>query len=222
MTSTRLWLIGIVLVAVVLSALGWFAGIQPKLAESSAADKERSSVESTNAAHEQTLLVLRELDQKLPELEDELAELRVELPADTAVSTLLGQLNELAVQNSVGIESITAGTPLKFATPPVDPAASADPPAGEEGAPATDAPAAAVSPVIEGLVSIPVTVSVTGDAERLKSFIEGVQFGERLYLMTDLSIDLSGAGGTATLDGLVYVLPDTRPDEETQDEKPAE
>jgi Tfp pilus assembly protein PilO len=218
MTSTRLWLIGIVLVAVVLSALGWFAGIQPKLAESSAADKERSSVESTNVAHEQTLLALRELDEKLPQLEEELAELRVALPADTAVSTLLGQLNELAERNLVGIESITAGTPLEFAAPPVEPTDPVEPPAGDEGAPAADTPAAAAPPVAGGLVSVPVTVTVSGDAERLKSFIKGVQFGKRLFLMTDLSIDLSGTGGKATLDGLVYVLPDPR----TADEAPAE
>lgn len=228
MTRTRLWIIGIALVAVVIIALGWFAGIGPRLAEARTADKERTAVEATNAAHEQTLLGLRELDEKLPELESELAELRVALPADTAVSTLLGQINQLAVENAVGIESITAGTPLEFATSPADPAAAAAPaeaPAASEDGdpPAADAatPAADAVPAANGLVSIPVTVSVTGDAEAVKAFIKGVQFGDRLYLVTDLTIDISGSGSKATLDGLVYVLPDEQAAEST-DEGPAE
>lgn len=213
MTRTRLWIIGIALVAVVIVALGWFAGVGPRLAEARTADKERTAVEATNAAHEQALLGLRELDENLPELESELADLRVALPADTAVSTLLGQINELAVENAVGIESITAGTPLDFATSPADPAtAAAEAPAPpEEGdAPAADstAPAPDAVPAANGLVSIPVTISVTGDAEAVKAFIKGVQFGDRLYLVTDLTIDISGSGSKATLDGLVYVLPE--------------
>lgn len=221
MSRTKLWIAGIALVAVVVVLLGWFTGIAPRLAEARAADTERATVEVTNQAHEATVLELRELDDRLPELEKELATLRVALPTDTAVSTLLGQLNELALQNSVGIESITAGTPLELEPPasvaPVPAAADSTAEVPPTEAP-VDAPVDAPVALPDGtnLISIPITVSVTGEKEALTSFIRSVQYGARLFLVTDLSIDLEGSGGKSTIDGLIYVLPDPNA------EKPAE
>jgi Tfp pilus assembly protein PilO len=218
MSRTKLWIAGITLVAVVIVLLGWFVGIEPKLAEARKADAERASVATVNQTHETTLLKLRKLDDRLPQLEKELAALRVALPTDTAVSTLLGQLNELALQNSVGIQSITAGTPLELTAPapvpgevPAPAGSTEDAPATEApapDAPAADAPVPAAVPADTGLVSIPVTVIVTGDAGSLASFLKSVQYGPRLFLVTDLVIDIEGSGGKSTIDGLIYVLPD--------------
>lgn len=224
MTRTKLWIAAIALVAVVVVLLGWFTGIEPQLAEARKADDERASVATVNQAHEQTVLTLRKLDDRLPELKKELAALRVALPSDPAVSTLLGQLNELALKNSVGIESITAGTPLEL-TPatPVPEAAAPTPadsagPESAAGEPTPDAPAAV--PVTTDLVSIPVTVIVTGDVGPMADFLKSVQFGPRLFLVTDIVIDIESAGGKMTVDGLVYVQPD--PKAEQPAEKPAE
>lgn len=220
MTRTKLWIAGIALVAVLVVLLGWFTGIAPKLAEARTADKERANVEVTNQAHQATVLELRELDERLPELEEELEDLRVALPTDTAVSTLLGQLNELALKNSVGIESITAGTPLELEPPAPDPAAPVPAPAAADAPEATDAPEdppVTDAPVVDApvalpdgtaLISIPITVTVAGDKAALTAFIQSVQYGARLFLVTDLSIDIEGSGGKSTIDGLIYVLPD--------------
>jgi Tfp pilus assembly protein PilO len=227
MTRTKLWIVAIALVAVVVVLLGWFTGIEPKLAEARKADNERASVATVNEAHERTVLTLRKLDDRLPELEKDLAAFRVALPTDPAVSTLLGQLNELALKNSVGIESITAGTPLELTPPAPVPGAApapadstADVPAADQptpDAPAADAPAV---PVTTDLISIPITVIVNGDAASMAAFIRSVQYGPRLFLVTDLVIDIEGSGGKSTLDGLVYVQPD--PKAEQAVEKPAE
>ncbi|MET0715245.1 MAG: hypothetical protein ABWY57_10055, partial [Mycetocola sp.] len=210
MTRTKVWIAAIALVAVVIVLLGWFTGIQPKLAEARKADNERASVATINDAHERTVLELRELDDRLPALEKELEALRVALPTDPAVSTLLGQLNELALENSVGIESITAGTPLEL-TPaasvpgevPAPADASADAPVPDEPAtdePATDAPAEVepVAPVRTDIVSIPVTVVVSGETDALAAFLRSVQYGPRLFLVTDLVVDIEGSGGKST------------------------
>jgi Tfp pilus assembly protein PilO len=217
MTRTKAWIAAIALMAVVIVLLGWFTGIEPKLAEARKADNERASVATINEAHETTVLALRKLDDRLPELEKELAALRVALPTDPAVSTLLGQLNELASESAVGIESITAGTPLELtpAAPmpgevPAPADAPADPPVADE--PATDAPAAAapVAPVRTDIVSIPVTVIVSGETDALAAFLRSVQYGPRLFLVTDLVVDIEGSGGKSTIDGLIYVQLDPK------------
>ncbi|SFN93130.1 type 4a pilus biogenesis protein PilO [Mycetocola miduiensis] len=216
MTRTKAWIAAIALVAVVIVLLGWFTGIQPKLAEARKADNERASVATINDAHEQTVLELRKLDDRLPELEKELAALRVALPTDPAVSTLLGQLNELALDNSVGIESITAGTPLELTPAAPAPGEVPAPADASAGAPVPDetteapAEAAPVAPVRTDIVSIPVTVIVSGETDALAAFLRSVQYGPRLFLVTDLVVDIEGSGGKSTIDGLIYVQLDPK------------
>lgn len=210
MNRSRLWIIGSVLVIVALVALGWFAGISPKLAEARQADTERESVATVNAAHEATLAKLKKLNDSLPELEKELAELRKALPDDAAISTLLGQLNSIAEQNGVQLTSFTAESPAEFAAAVPTPVAT-DPGDGAT-APAPTAPSAAgaiIAPVAAGsseFVTIPVNVTVVGPALGVAGFIESVQFGDRLLLVTDLSITTDASGGTSSIDGFIYVL----------------
>ena len=213
MNKTRLWMIGAVLVTVVIVALGWVVGISPQLDQARTADAERMGVEATNQIHEATLVELRELDENLPELESELADLRAALPDDAAIATLLGQLNSIAQQNGMQLTSFTADAPAEFATAeepvapvvPADASAEADAPTD---APATTpaAPAAPVPAGTSGFISIPVSVTVSGSGAGLSGFIESLQFGERLFLATDLSITNDGGGSTSTIDGLIYVM----------------
>lgn len=213
MNRSRLWIIGSVLVIMALIALGWFVGISPKLTEANQADTERQSIETVNAAHAATLAKLEVLDEQLPDLEETLAELRKALPDDAAISTLLGQLNSIAEQNGVQLTSFTAEAPAEFAAAVPQPVSS-DPggtnPAAETE-PTAAVPAAAVAPVSAGsseFITIPVNVTITGAALGVAGFIESLQFGDRLVLVTDLQITTDASGGTSSIDGFIYVLRD--------------
>jgi len=211
MTTTRLWIIGAALVMAVIGALGWFLGISPRLSDARSADEERVAVETLNQTYQLKLLELQKLDKDLPKLEDKLADLRAALPQDAEIATLLGELNALAADSQVELTEITAGAPADFeiaAPAPVE-------------APTTETPDPAATPEAAGLVvvnvvSVPITVRVTGTAPSIMDFIDNVQFGTRLFLVTGLNITIEAASGTAEIEGLVYVLIDPASDADTK------
>jgi len=82
MSILRLWVIGSAFIATLLLLAGWFLGVQPRLAEATAANTERQGVAAVNAQYEAVLVELRELSEDLPALERELEELRVEIPSN--------------------------------------------------------------------------------------------------------------------------------------------
>ena len=217
MTRTRWWTAGAVFVMAVLISLGWFLGIDPRLAEARSAEDERVGVEALNATYEQKLIQLKQIDENLPALTTQLEELNAALPSDAQVSTLLGQLNALAAESGVELTSITAGVPQRFGAsgetaavgaPPVaaEGEAAAEPPAADAtatDAAATDAPAASAS---ENFVSVPISVEFAGDPAALLAFVEKVQYGTRLFLVEAFDITYDGGGGKVKMDGFVYVL----------------
>jgi Tfp pilus assembly protein PilO len=71
-----------VLVVVALVAGTWFLGIAPRLAEAATANTDRETVEAQNRAHQAELDRLLELNDRLPELQAELAEIRTAIPGD--------------------------------------------------------------------------------------------------------------------------------------------
>jgi hypothetical protein len=72
----------------------------------------------------------------------------------------------------------------------------------------------------DNFVAIPVSVAVSGANANIMSFVEGVQTGDRLFLVTSLKLDQDKAPADttsktqpavtfkATISGLVYVLLD--------------
>ena len=225
MTKTRWWSAGAVLVMAVLVVLGWFLGIDPRLAEARSADNERVGVEALNATYEQKLVKLEQVDKNLPALTAQLDKLNAALPPDAQVSTLLGQLNALAAESGVELTSITAGVPQRFGAADETATAAAAPVAAESEAaaeqPAADATApdgtssdatatdtAAASPM-ENFVSVPISVEFTGDPRALLAFVEKVQYGTRLFLVEAFDITYDGGGGKVKMDGFVYVLRDS-------------
>ncbi|WP_166877001.1 type 4a pilus biogenesis protein PilO [Salinibacterium sp. ZJ450] len=213
MSKTRLWMIGAALLAVVIVGLGWFVGVAPAMDQARKADDERKSVAAINEIHEATLRELEELDADLPNLKAELAGLREALPTDTAIATLLGQLNAIAEQNGMQLTAFSALTPEEFAASegaaaPVAPAeAGTDTATPAPSAPETPAAPAAPIPVgTSTFVAIPVLVTVTGSGPGLMGFIENAQFGKRLLLATNVKITNDGSGSTSTVEGYIFVM----------------
>lgn len=209
MTTTRWWITGAVLAMAVIVALGWGLGIEPRLSEARAADEERVQVEAVNATYEAVLVELEELDDDLPALTRELDGLRAALPSDAQVSTLLGQLNALAARSGVALTAITAGVPASFESGQPVAEAPAAPVEGDEATePAEDAPAVPAPATLENFVSVPISVTATGDQAGVLEFVERVQFGTRLFLVEGLTVVNDEKGGTVTIEGMVYVLTD--------------
>ena len=225
-TSTRMWVLGAGLLTVAIAAMGWFLGISPKLDEAGVADQQRAGVVAQNVVHEREVAKIKKQYEQLPQLKSELAVLRAAVPANDDLSTFLGELHALEQQSQVSLTNFTASdgqpyTPVKSTEKAVTTGktTSTSKTGGTVNAPITTNPL--VTP--ENFVAITVNVTVTGDQPRVMNFIEGVQTGGRLYLVTDLTLaqDQTTGAFKATITGFVYVLLDANASTAAPD-KPAE
>ena len=224
MDKNRLWVIGSVLVMFAIVALGFVLGIQPQLKSASTARTERVVVETTNT--EQTL-VLAQLKQDFANIDDvrnELAPLLLSVPNGTEIPAFINQLSELAGQSQVSLTGITVSEPQAYA-PVAAPAAEAPvAEGGPEEASVTDPVAtdpvatAGVPPVVDSRITatnfavLSVQISITGEYSRVLDFVNGLQTGSRLFLVSGITTAAVSADGAAsgtvdaTITGLVYVL----------------
>ncbi|GAB3028559.1 hypothetical protein GCM10027052_00120 [Parafrigoribacterium mesophilum] len=203
--SNRLWVIGSMVLVVAIIAMGWFLGVSPKLAEAATAGDQRVAAEAQNVVHQRELEAIKKQFETLPELKTQLAVLRAAVPSGDAMSAFLDELHALEQANAVTLTDFKANdgqpyTPVKDALTTVS----------------------TTNPLItaENFVAIPVTLTVSGSTSNVMSFINGVQTGERLYLVQDLKLKQSTAesGSRTTQDsagdfqadinGFVYVLLD--------------
>jgi Tfp pilus assembly protein PilO len=221
MDRNRLWLIGGVLVIGVAVIVGWFLGIAPQLQVAHDTRLERVAVEEQNVAFEARLANLEEQFAGLGELEDELTELRQAVPTAGELPDFVRQVTAIADEHQVSVTSMALSDAQPFVTPeaPVatDPAPEAEtadaaaPTAAETTAAPATVPAAALTP--EVFLAVPVTVTVEGSTDAALAFVQGLQFGDRVITVTNLSTqplaaeDAEGAV-TATISGLIYVLLD--------------
>ena len=204
-TNTRLWIIGSMLLVIAILAMGWFLGVAPKLAEAAIAGQQQSEAEAQNVVHEREIAVIKKQFDQLPALKSQLAVLRAAVPAGNGMSAFLDELHALEQQNQVSLTDFKAGdgqpyTPVK----------------------STTLTASTTNPLVtpDNFVAIQVGVTVTGDDANIMRFIDGVQTGDRLFLVTSLKLDQDKAAAdttsktqpvvafTATVSGLVYVLLD--------------
>jgi len=204
-TNNRLWIIGSMALVLAIIAMGWFLGVSPKLSEAASASDQRTAAEAQNLTQEREVAKIKKQYERLPELQAELATVRAAVPSGGAMSALLDELHSLEQQNNVTLTDFTAGD-----AQPYTPVESTSPRLVTTNSLVT----------AENFVAIDVSVSVTGDESRVMNFINGLQTGSRLFLVTDLALtqtladsDSSTSSDTAqaAISGLVYVLLDNPP-----------
>lgn len=239
MDRNRLWMLGSIVTMVAVVVLGWFLGISPQLDAMAAANATREQVESQNAVYEQKLATLKKQFENIGALQTELAGLREAVPSDAGIPAFVGQLDAISKQHDVRLTdiSVSDGEPYTPQTPPtpapVAAGANGAAPAIPTPAPATPTPAPSAAPAgapaatpagslvtADNFVAIPVSVTVHGAYSHVLDFIEGLQKGTRLVLVTGFNTtgepSAGSAGGkaaaggtiTASISAYVYVLLD--------------
>jgi len=212
MSTRRIWIAGCAIVMAAAVALGWLLGASPLLEAARAAGEARDAAEAQNLSYTQELATLKEQFAGIGELEDQLADLREELPALADQPGYLAQLASAAERHSVKLTSITVADAVAYAptaaeVPPVE-APAAD--AAETEDAAADAEPATIPPVVgagvpvtsplvtaENFVSIPVTLALEGGYGNVLDFVDSVQTGTRLSAVTAFSTSKDGAGADA-------------------------
>lgn len=220
--NNRLWVIGSVTVMVAIVIAGWFLGIQPALAASAAAELERENVQAQNDAQLITLAQLADARQDQGKLEKDYATLLKSIPENPGTSAFIDGLDALATKAGVQITGFTVGDPVAYTIPQsAVPVAVADPTAPADGATAApvappttpSAPPAVTSPLItpDNFVGILIGIDVAGSYESVLSFVDGLQTGKRLFLVTGILSDRVADSPDASLvaahiTGYIYVL----------------
>lgn len=245
MDKNRLWIIGSVLVMCAILALGFVLGIQPQLKSASAANVERASVEETNSAQAAVLAQLTEDYAGIDDVRAELAPLNLSVPSGTEMPAFVNQLSALASESRVTLTGITVTEAQAYASvvAPVVEVPVVEVPAGDAGTTTEPVPVesaapaplstAGVPPVTDSRItsgnfaSLAVQIDVKGEYNRVLDFVNGLQTGKRLFLVSGLktetadgpvavaveSTDTEAAAAPAaadvvngTISGLVYVL----------------
>ena len=222
MDKNRMWVIGSMLGMVVVLVLGWIVGVGPQLAATADADEQRAGVEQTNTLHEAALVKLKEEFAGIDALEAELAPLTASVPPGTDAPAFLNQLDALATTHGVTLTAFTLGVPEAYTpmvaapvtteTPTESDATSDAAPlqATPEPAPIAGAPPTTNSQITAAnFASLAVSITVSGGDANVLNFVEGLQSGTRLFMMTGLNTAAVTAGSaevTATISGLIYSL----------------
>lgn len=242
MDKNRLWIIGSVLLMAIVVGLGWFLGIAPQLANAAASDLQRAGVEAVNVQHEANLARLKKDFANLGALNGQLASLSDSVPGDTAMPAFVDEINGIAASTGVTVTGFSVADAKPYA--PISPPAAV-PAAGSaattatptpSAAPTTPTPTASPTPVAgmppvtsskltgANFSSLAVSLVVRGDYPQVLAFVNGLQVGKRLFLVSGITTTavpavagtttakVPAGSETATISGLVYVVtPDATP-----------
>lgn len=189
-----MWVIGSVLAIVAVVAAGWFIGISPQLAAASSANSQRTSVMAANARNEILLAKLKRDYQNIDALKNQVSTLQESVPTSADISSFVTELNTLANARKVTLKSITVSD-----AKPYTPATQL---ANKSGTAASQTNPKITS---KNFVIIPVQIGVTGDYGKVLDFVNDVQQGRRLFLVSALSsmgsTNAKGVKGSPTITG---------------------
>lgn len=217
MNRNRLWVIGSVTVMAVLVLAGWFLGAQPLVTAAAAADTQRTSIDAQNTTQQAVIAQLAADNDNLPELEKTYQELEKSIPSSLSTSGFIKGLDSLAAASGVTVDGFTVGTPQAYTVPASgvvitpDPTATPDPNA-PAATPIPVGSVAVTNPLITpaNFVGITVGVDLTGPYDAVLSYVNGLQTGERLFLVTAITTTRAAGTGDNTViahvDGLIYVI----------------
>lgn len=234
MDRNRIKLIIAVVSGVAVLALGFFLGVQPQLTAASTAAEQKATVDQQNEGIRATVEQLIAENEGLSGLEDERDAKLASVPAAPDMPALIRQLDKMAGEAGTVVTSFTAADPVSYVPPASATAPAAAAPAeGTESSEGTDdsadaaaaAPAEAALPTAPATVTDPavttanfstiaVTVDIKGSYDQALDFVDRIQKGPRLFLVTAITSSEpeegseTAEGQTWTVGGLVFVLQD--------------
>lgn len=212
MNKSRFWVIAAILTIVVTIAGGWFIGISPQLGAAAAAKTDRSQVIAANQRNQILLAQLKRDYQNIDALKNQISNLQKSVPPVREIPSFVTELNTLANAQGVIVKSFAVSDAKPY-TPITQGSTGKNAPSG----PSQTDPR--ITP--NNFFPIPVQFAVTGDYAKVLDFVNDVQLGRRLFLVSGLSsvgaTNSKGAKGgpttsggaqkvTSSITGYIYVL----------------
>ena len=217
MKGNRLWLLGTIAAVAVIVVLGWFLGVSPKLAGAEQATAEQLTVDQGNTIQQAEIDDLRQKDEDIDELRGAVEVLRKGIPESVLAEDFIDEIAADAIASGVTLKRITLSEPAPWGVE-LD-SAEGSSSAEDEG---SAAPPAAVA--ADGVLTVSVTVEVTGPPEAVIAFSRLAQLADRLYLVDNFSF-VGEPDLFSTLTGYLFVYVDPNAplpaDESTEEGEPA-
>lgn len=211
-TVNRLWMLGAVIVAIGLAALGYFFGVSPQLSARATAASTLASVQTSNTALAAKVGTLAGESRDLGTLRSHYDALNTALPDSSATSGFVSQLGSAATSSGVTLSNLTISDAAPYAAPvaaaaPAPTSSSAATPAPQPTAPAGMPPFTSSEVTGSTLAVIPVTVNATGSYANALRFVKAVQNLQRYVLVTGITTSpASGSGVTVSITGEIFAI----------------
>ncbi len=174
MDKLKQWVTLTVLAALVIAAGGWFLLVSPQRAEATALNEQAAAQDSSNAALQNTLAVLKAQSLELPAEQAKLAAVTTKIPATPELPSLIYALTKASDDSGVQFLSLTPGEPVAktVAVAPV---------VNEDGTTVAAAP-------VSSLQVIPVTIGVNGGYFETQRFLAALEDLPRALRVTVLGL----------------------------------
>lgn len=198
------WTAGTLALCVLLLVGFWFVLVGPRRADAAELRDQRDKTIASNDTLKLEIAQLKSQAAALPQRQADLAKIKREFPPQVQLPKLIRDLDTMATQTGVTLESLTPGSPTAVTNTGTAAAAGG-----------TTAAKGQAAQGQAGLLKVAVTIRVTGDYFQVATFVKRLQQMDRATLLTGTQIvqaqtEDSGAGNvSATLVGEIFVLPDS-------------
>lgn len=222
MRSGRLWVVAGALLALGVTAIGWFAGASPLLAQASANESQRLSVESQNDAMMLEIAAMKEQFENLDELTERLDELQISVPGFADTGAFFDEVAAKAGAAGVAIQSVTVDGAQPYGA--MGSAVPAPAPTTEgESTDATTAPSEVPVPtqgslapptvpgsaLAQNLYVLGIKLELDADENQLSAFLAGLQGAGRLMLVTEVQSSF-GVSQRSSITAYIFIVHDPR------------
>jgi len=217
--NNRLWVIGSVTVMIIVLVAGWLLGAQPFLDAATKDDTERAVIEAQNVAQQAEIGRLAEENKDLAAIDSEYKGLQKSIPSSPNTAAFIQGLDGLAASTGVQVTGITVSESQAYTVPQSAEAAAVPTDTTTPSPASTETPAptiavgyvAATDPLITpaNFVGIKVGVELKGSYQAVLTFVNGLQTGKRLVLVTGFTSTANADDQTsvsAHVDGLIFVI----------------
>ena len=198
MTDTRKWSALAAVLVVAVFAAGWFLLISPKRDEAANLRQRKVTQEEANARLQQQIQVLQAQQRDLPQQQAKLAAMKVQIPDNPALPSLIRDLTAAGRKVGVSVDSMAPTQPQALVANPAVAAPAAGGAAGaatgstQAGA-ATTGTTTGPAAVTSTLYQVPLTLNVTGSYFELEQFLNKLEGLKRSLLVSGFSITPSTA-----------------------------
>lgn len=207
-TRTRIWVLltGIVCAALIL--FGVLGGLLPRFSDAAVTYDQAANQQSLNDIQRTQLETLKSQQANSSELEEQFATLEKAIPEGIDSAGLLRDIDAIQQSSGALVENIGFGAPMSAElNETAATAASPTPETNVEDTSDPATPAPQPQPATEGIVEVPLSITVAGTLDQVQEFGRSLQLNDRIVLVNKVDIVGQGDRYSGLFEAKAFALP---------------